>query len=253
MTEHVSDDLELYALGAMTSEDAERIATHLALCPACREEARSLAEVVGTLPDTVPLRAPRDTLRERILGAARADLLAPHRPGFRPPAFRLGRVRAWPLAITGLACAALLLGIVDLDASRRLAQTAAERERLFAIAESVSEGGRWWYMAGKEELAGSGGTLIVPRAEGHGPFVLFHDLPRLSRDRLLTVWLVSSDSTWVRAATFRPNGQDLQAVEVTVPVAGFDRCAVTVETAWTGPHKGTVVMESRIAAPALPN
>ena len=247
MTEHVTDDLEPYALGALSTEDAERIAAHLAACPACREDARSLAEVVSTLPDTVPSRAPRDVLRDRILAAARGDVPAGARPA---AAWRIpfGRVRAWPIAIAGLASVAVLLAVIDIDASRRLAQATAERDKWAAIADSVSEGGRWWYMAGKDELDGAGGTLIVPRAEGHGPFVLFHDLPKLS-GKLLTVWLVSSDNTWVRAATFRPNGQGLQAVDVTVPVAGFDRCAVTVETAWTGPHTGTVVMESRIAPP----
>src|SRR5438128_1517558 len=171
--------------------------------------------------------------------------------GARPAAawrIRFGRVRAWPIAMAGLASVAVLLAVIDIDASRRLAQATAERDKWAAVADSVSEGGRWWYMAGKDELDGAGGTLIVPRAEGHGPFVLFHDLPKLS-GKLLTVWLVSSDNTWVRAATFRPNGQGLQAVDVTVPVAGFDRCAVTLETAWTGPHTGTVVMESRIAPP----
>jgi hypothetical protein len=100
-------------------------------------------------------------------------------------------------------------------------------------------------MAGKDDFAGSGGTLIVPRADGHAPFVLFHDLPTPS-GKLLTVWLVSSDNTWVRAATFRPSGQSLQAIDITVPVAGFDRCAVTTEATWTGGRTGAVVMESRI-------
>ena len=245
MTEHVTDDLEPYALGALSTREAERIAAHLAECPACREDARSLAEVVGTLPDTVPSRAPRDGLRERVLAAARGDLRASDRRvrGFSFP--QAGNVRAWPLALTGLACAALLLGVIDLDASRRLSQLAAEKDRMSAIVDGVSEGGRWWYMAGKDDFAGSGGTLIVPRADGHGPFVLFHDLPRPS-GKLLTVWLVSSDNTWVRAATFRPSGQPLQAIDITVPVAGFDRCAVTIEAAWTGGRTGAVVMESRI-------
>ena len=248
MTDHVTDDLELYALGALRAADAERIAAHLAACPACREDARTLAEVVSALPDTVPARTPRDLLRGRILDAARADL-TPVRRGAPRRAFpALGRVRAWPLALAVLASTVLVLGVLDLEGSRRLAQTAAERDRMAAIADSVSEGGRWWYMAGKDDLDGSGGTLIVPRADGHGPFVLFHDLPKLG-GKLLTVWLVSADNTWVRAATFRPSGQELQAVEITVPVAGFDRCAVTIESAWTGARTGAIVMESRIVLP----
>jgi anti-sigma factor RsiW len=74
MNDHVLDDLEAYALGALDQTDAQRIATHLATCGACRAEAAALAEVVGSLPDSVALRSPPTALRDRVLGAVRADL-----------------------------------------------------------------------------------------------------------------------------------------------------------------------------------
>jgi hypothetical protein len=79
--------------------------------------------------------------------------------------------------------------------------------------------------------------------------VLFHDLPAIPNGKVLTVWLVSPDSTWARAATFRPNGQDIQIVRINMEVAGFDRCAVTLEDSSWGAPRGSVVMESRIAPP----
>jgi hypothetical protein len=246
MNEHVRDDLEAYALGALARADAERVATHLAACEMCRHAAAGLAEVVGALPDTVALLEPRPALRERLLAAARADV-RPSKAAARPWSF--GRVRAFPLALAGLASAVIVLGAADLDAYRRLDATTAQRDELHEMVETIREGGRWWYMSGKDAFAGSGGTLIDPRAEGKQPFVLFHDLPSIPGGKVLTVWLVSPDSTWARAASFRPSGRDIEAVQITMEIAGFDRCAVTLEDSKWGPRSGLIVMESRIAPP----
>lgn len=77
MNDHVLDDLDAYALGALDDADAGRVASHLAVCGSCRADAASLAEVVGALPDSVPLREPRPALRERVLAAARNGAGAP--------------------------------------------------------------------------------------------------------------------------------------------------------------------------------
>ena len=51
---HVTDDLELYALGALAEPDRARVAAHLAQCPACHEQSRLLEEVAIALPGTLP-------------------------------------------------------------------------------------------------------------------------------------------------------------------------------------------------------
>lgn len=247
MSGHVDDELEAYALGALDLADAERVAEHLATCASCRRDAASLAEVVGALPDTVALREPRTSLRERVLSAARNETQQAATPVVRRWSF--GSVRPTRVALAGLAAAVIVLGAADIDAYRRTATIAAERNELYAMIESIRQGGREWYMAGKDTFAGSGGTLYDPRAQGKQPFVLFHDLPAIPAGKILTVWLVSPDSTWARAATFRPNGQDIQIVQISMEVAGFDRCAVTLEDSSWGAPRGSVVMESRIAPP----
>lgn len=243
MNEHVLDDLEAYALGSLDREAAERVASHLAICPACLREASALAEVVATLPDTVSSREPPGALRDRVLAAARADISA---PAPSPWAWSLGRVRPARVLVAALAATLLLLAAVDLDAYHRVSSVSAERDSLYAIVEGLRQGGRLWYMAGKGTFVGSGGTLVDPRADSQQPFVLFHDLPAIPQGKVLTVWLVSADSTWARAATFRPDGRDVQAVHINVEVSGFDRCAVTLDDAPWGAH-GAIVMESRIA------
>ncbi|MEK6208044.1 MAG: anti-sigma factor [Chloroflexota bacterium] len=245
MNDHVLDDLDAYALGALDDADAGRVASHLAVCGSCRADAASLAEVVGALPDSVPLREPRPALRERVLAAARNGAGAP-KPARR--GWSLGRVRVWPMLVAGLASIVIVLGAADVAAYRQLTTLSAERDNYSLVVQSFRQGGRVWYMAGSNDFAGSGGTLVDPRAEGKQPFVLFHDLPQIAAGKVLTVWLVSPDSTWARAATFMPDGRDVQAVPITTEVAGFDRCAVTLDDSPWGKH-GTVVMESRIAPP----
>jgi len=247
MNEHVLDDLEAYALGALDSADAERVAEHLTSCASCRTDAASLAEVVGTLPEIVQSRDPRPALRDRILAAARADTRGPSPAPYRGWSF--GAVRPSRMAFAGLFAAVIVLGAADIDAYQRTTAITAQRDQLYGLIESMRQGGREWYMAGKDNFAGAGGTLYDPRADGKQPFVLFHDLPSIAPGKVLTVWLVSPDSTWARAATFQPNGQDIQAVRINMEVSGFDRCAVTLEDSSWGPRYGAVVMESRIAPP----
>jgi anti-sigma-K factor RskA/putative zinc finger protein len=247
MNEHVLDELEAYALGALDRADAERVAEHIASCAACRSDAAALAEVVDTLPEMVSPREPRPALRDRILASARVETRAPAPVVSRPWSF--GAIRASRIAFAGLLGSIILLGAADLDAYQRTTAVTAERDQLYGLIESMRQGGREWYMAGNNSFSGAGGTLYDPRAEGKQPFVLFHDLPPVATGKVLTVWLVSPDSTWARAATFKPNGQDIQAVGINMEVSGFDRCAVTLEDSSWGPRYGAVVMESRIAPP----
>jgi hypothetical protein len=250
---HVTDELELYALGALAPIDSARVAAHLSECPACREQARAIDEVVQELPETLPDRDATGVLRERILATAKADLFTDRAPR-RGTAWiaRLLRPGLVFAAVMWLAVGAAAMVNENLALSNQLKVVAAERASYESIVEGIRQGGRWWYMAGKDDWTGSGGTLIAPRVEGRPPFVVFHDLKPLPQGQLYTIWLVSSDNTWVRGANFSPDGKDVQAVDVTAAIAGFDRCAVTIEDSAWGRRAGPVVMESRIAAPATP-
>ena len=165
MNDHVADEIEAYALGALDRADAERVAQHLVTCESCRADAAGLAEVVDALPDTVALREPRPALRERVLAAGRADVT----PSRERRTRSFGRVRAWPVLVAGLASAVIVLSAVDLRSYQQLRTASAERDAYAIVAESLREGARVWYMAGKDDFAGSGGTLFDPRAKGKRP------------------------------------------------------------------------------------
>jgi len=249
MTEHVVDDLELYALGALGAADADRVTAHLAQCPACRGQLEDIATAVNALPDMVAPREPPAELRARILAAAAADV----RPVMAAPAQQVERrlrpTRAW-LGIGALAAAVVLLIALDLDSLRELRAAESERTEYLLTLEKASHGGKSWYMVGLDQWRGSGGTLISPSKADLSAFVMFHDLRPLSAGALYAVWLVAADGHWVRAANFRPDGQTVQIVDLTVPVDAFAQCAVTIEMASEGKRSGPLVMQSQIGPPA---
>ncbi|HEY8656970.1 MAG TPA: anti-sigma factor [Candidatus Limnocylindria bacterium] len=244
MEPHVTDDLELYALGALDEPAAVRIAGHLAGCPACRAQAAELAGIVDALAGTLPGREPPPALRARILASAR-DSVAP----VRRRAFAWPRARRTILVLALAAAVTLLIG-VDLLNVAQLRAAEAERAEYTATLDKISRGGKTWYMAGVERWAGAGGTLFAPGTANKNPFVVFHDLQAAPTGSIYSLWLVDADGKWVRGANFAPNGRVVQAVELDVPVDGFDRCALTLETQREGKREGPLVMQSRLAPPA---
>jgi len=248
MTEHVVDDLELYALGALGASDADRVTAHLAACPACRGQLEDIATAVNALPDMVAPRDPPGELRARILAAAAADV-QPGAVAAQQIERRLRPTRAW-LGIGALAAAVMLLIALDLDSLRELRAAESERAEYALALEKVSHGGKSWYMVGLDQWRGSGGTLIAPAKADVSAFVVFHDLHPLGAGALYAVWLVDADGHWVRAANFRPDAQTVQSVDLTVPVDVFAQCAVTIEMASEGKRSGPLVMQSQIGPPA---
>jgi len=236
---HVIDDLELYAVGALPDERAREIARHLATCPACRDAAADLEDVVSRLPDAIAPRDPSAALKERILAAAGADA----RPRF---GVRLPRLSGDPRLIVLAATIALLLAIGG-ERTWQLQQATNEGALYETMAYDVAHGGRTWYMAGvAPDWKGMGGNLMQP-ASGDPAFVLFHDLRTLPDGSVYALWLISPDGKWVRGTSFRADGREVQLVNVGQELMGFDRCAVTVEQNTSGKREGPIVMQSRIA------
>ncbi len=254
--QHVTDDLELFAVDALPAPERARVAAHLAECPACREQARLLEEVAIALPNTLPQGDLPARLRARVLASARAD-------GAAPAQRRETAWTAWlspsRFAIAGLAVAVLVLGLAEVANMRDLAAaradldaTRAERDAYAATVVRVAHGGKSWYMAGLDQWAGSGGTLYGPSKADAAAYVVFHDLRPLATGSTYALWLVDANGHWQRAANFAPNGDTAQAVILDVPIEGFAQCAVTVEAQREGKRTGPLVMQSRIAPPATP-
>ncbi len=239
---HFLDDLELYAVGALPAERHEEITAHLRSCASCRAAAEELADVVATLAEAVPPREPPAGLRERILAAASEERPRPR------PAFRLPRLAGDRRLLVVAASLLLLLGF-GAERAVRLEAVRAEARASEAMAAPFAQGGRTWYMAGIDAWRGMGGNLLQP-ASGGAAVVLFHDLRPLPEGQQYALWLIAPDGKWVRGTSFRPDGRERQLVTVGQELAGFERCAVTVEMAPSGKREGPIVMQSRIAPPS---
>lgn len=238
---HVLDELELYAVDALPAIDRDRVTGHLADCPFCRDELSAIARVVDALPEAAPDRTPPPRLRERILQSARTS----------DPA-AAARSRVWTprrIGVVGLAAAAAVLAALDLTAASQLRSTTNELGALEQTMVDVSHAERSWYMGGTGDYAGSGGTLYVAGRTGHA-FVLFHDLKPIAASARYDVWLITTDGQrWIRAASFAPDGQLFQRVDIDAQVVAYRRCAVTVETTAAERPVGPVAMESNIGPP----
>ncbi|MBM4421282.1 MAG: anti-sigma factor, partial [Chloroflexi bacterium] len=161
-------------------------------------------------------------LRRRILASAGRE-----RPARAPLWPVLRRVRSTGFVLAALGAAVVLLSVTSLGEYRAL-QTAHEEK---AKLQEVATADRSWYMsAAGAEWTGSGGTLVA-RQDGSAR-VLFHDLKPVGEGAQYALWLVSAEGRWTRGATFKPDGQKLQTVEVTANVgagAAIARCLVTVD------------------------
>lgn len=70
--DRLGDDSGLYVLGALALDDRLAFEVHLATCPECQAEVRSLGAVVAALPYAATDAEPPSHLRDRVLRAATA-------------------------------------------------------------------------------------------------------------------------------------------------------------------------------------
>ena len=226
---HVIDDLELYVLGALPPEAGRAVADHLAGCDGCRREADALEAAVMALQDALPAHDPSPALRDRILASAAAL-----QPG--------DLVRA-SLPTYGLVAAAVALAVLSIGALRQVDTLRTEIDESHTIGLRVSQPAKTWYMSGVDRWQGAGGMLYAP--QGSPAFVVFRDLGPAPAGQSYTIWLVDAEGRWIRGSSFASTEGRVRMVDVGVPVDGFDRCAVTLETRTEGARQGPIVMQSR--------
>ncbi len=142
--EEYRDDLPLYAVGALTSEEAERIKRHLAECPACREELQAFEEAASHIAMAVEPQAPPARLKQQLLARLESEPPVPALPMTESPlpartpvrsreAVREQRTRGawfWAPAFATACLAIVSLGLWRED--RALFRELREQERLTA-------------------------------------------------------------------------------------------------------------------------
>ena len=115
--EHVDELIAGHALRALSSEDEERVALHVAECARCRRRLREMEAVAGSLAYAVPQVAPPPDLRSRVHAIAEPVVEAPRAPEpAAAPVPRERRLRTlWPrfaaVAMPAMAVALVALAV----------------------------------------------------------------------------------------------------------------------------------------------
>ena len=113
--EHVDELIAGQALYALSPEDEERVALHVAECDSCRRQLREAEALAASLAYAVPAATPPPDLRDRVLAAvepvveaAPATAEAPARPR------QARRSRSWWPRISAVAVPVLAAAVVGL-------------------------------------------------------------------------------------------------------------------------------------------
>jgi anti-sigma-K factor RskA len=202
-----ADSAGAYVLGAMPSEERAQFETHLATCPACREEVDDLRPAAEALPMASPPVLPPRALKDRIMTEVQreADLLAATpKPGGR------ARYRA-PSWLSGW----------------RLAPVAAVLIVAAVLAISALTGGGTTTYTAQVTAPGAHAQLHVSDDRG----TLVGNLPAPPAGKVYEVWLMPEGSKTPEPTSvlFKPNADG--SVEARIPgsLADVHQVLVTAE------------------------
>jgi hypothetical protein len=211
-----------YVLGALEPDETEAMRRHLADCPRCAAEVRSLSDLPALLDsaraeDEIAVLSPG--LEDEVL-----DRFVRERAKQRP------RRRRWPrLAIPALAAVALLAGV---------------------LVVALPEGQETAYATAKLRSlpAGDGATGTANVAEvAVGTHVDLHaeHLP-VGRGASYELWCVRSDGRWVNGGSFHARRDGTAAAELTAAVWPGQYHVVVITRRSAGGERGAEVMRGKL-------
>jgi anti-sigma-K factor RskA len=239
----------LYALGALTASDRRAFEAHMAGCPECTAEVRSLSGVAGGLAQSVPQQEPPASLRARVLGEIghhdRADQQpSPARLSFAAASVAWLATAALLVLAVGLgAYAATLRGRIDaLEARLRdaiLRADASERQIVELRRVSEQTGSQMAVLASPDlERIDLAGQPAAPQASGRafwsrsrGLVFTASGLPPLPAGKAYQLWILTPAPPPVSAGVFKtdPGGGVVAVFRAPVDLAKPSAVAVTIE------------------------
>jgi anti-sigma-K factor RskA len=245
MEEHVYDLIPGYALGSLDEEDLILVSRHLSHCATCRKDLDAYAETVEALAYAVPVMAPPQGLRERVirragdtaLGTENAAPVAPASTGVpagvpaRPGIQEFFRsLFGSPLALAaGLAVIlVLVLGINTVILSNRVKklQTAAPVQGEMRLVR----------LAGTEHDPQAVGYLIVFKDEKYGTLAV-ENAAVLDPAQQYQIWLIK-DGVRTSGGVFSVNKVGYGVLEIWSerPLEEYQSFGITIEPAGGSPQ-----------------
>jgi len=224
--EQLRDELPLYAVGALSGEESERLKRHLAGCHACREELLGLQEAAAQIAMAVEPVAPPARLRGQLLarleGAESQRSESPARAGDRRPTRRLGALGAWFWAPAfAAACFALVsVGLWRQDRAlfrelRGQEQLTAEMEtdqrvlkRARALIETLTAADAQHFTLAAAGARPQPEAKAVYSQQQHSLLLLAGNLNPLPPHKVYELWLLPAGGAQpIPAGTFEPDAQ----------------------------------------------
>jgi hypothetical protein len=222
----IQDDLDLCALGTLSSDEEQRVRTHASTCDRCRADLAAAEHTASSLALTVPITRAPAGLRAAIIAEINATPVAvmpsrpPRRSRTRGLAARYGGLAAALVLVplTGLLVWAALLQqqVNDLRESADEIQRRSEGLVLFAVPSAIKAD----FQPGPAAGGAIGAATWSP--ERGACFLLFDKLPRPEPGTSYRMWYIVDDGQRV-----------VDAGELAVDEAG--RADMTINTGrWRG-------------------
>jgi anti-sigma-K factor RskA len=239
-----------YALGDLSSEEAETLQRWLNEHPELKDEVTQFQEVLALMPYALPDPEPPPQLRETILSQAVAE----NRPVgiFAEPRSRRRTRINWAVLAGTIAAVALVAIGVD---NYRLRQAAQENQQIIsrlqqeaktneALAAALQQPGTRIYALEGTAAKASGHLVVVP---GQNQVTMVTDLPQLPDGKIYRLWANLANATQpIYCGEFQAGAIASWSLPEAVCGQDGDRLLITAELAADPPiPKGNLVMKSR--------
>jgi len=251
--EQFADDLALYALGSLTSEERVMLEKHLEECPSCRRELEALRGDLSLLSLTTVGPRPPARAKQRLMAAIAAE------PRLPKPLAAAGRSHSWWGTLGWAAAAAMVLLCIGLvrqnsSLSRDLALLRAqfggqarELEQVNNTIRALSDPEIQPVILRTPNSAPQPQGKAFYRRRSRSLIFLVSSLPQLPPEKVYELWLFPTNGgAPIAAGLFKPDARG-NATVVNPPLPeGIEakNFAVTLEPE-SGPHeapRGTLVI-----------
>lgn len=215
--EQFGENLALYAMGGLESDEKASLEKHLSECDSCRQELEQLRGAVALLALTASGPAPPVRARTRLLDAVAQDSRARIDPARASRWDRASRLPWW--SSLGWIAAAGLVGIVALlwTQNSRLRQNAvqlakfAEQQRITADKSHrideifhAPDAQRIDILPVHQKVAAPAGKAIYSRERG-GLIFVASNLHPLPPQKAYELWLIPTEGAPIPAGVFKPD------------------------------------------------
>ena len=254
--EHDQQALAAYVAGALTPDERAEVEAHVAGCPACAGELRSLMPVAGALARAVPQRTPPAALRARVL-----DAVGVHEPRAATDRAERSSGRTWLDPRVWLPAAALValaagtaiyaarlqnrLGELESGLAEATSRAAAAQRAVIDAQRVADEAQFAMAVLAAPDLAriDLAGQPAAPRASARalwsrrrGMVFAASDLPPLPAGRVYQVWVITAAGP-ISAGLLEPDpsGAGLRMFNTPPDIPPPTAVAVTLEQAGGAP------------------